>query len=46
MKPLFKSVFVVEDHKMVANGIKLLVGPLFENFQMAYDGAGEMSKAL
>ncbi len=44
--PLYKSVLVVDDHKMVANGIKLLIGNLFENFYMAHDGADGMSKAL
>jgi DNA-binding NarL/FixJ family response regulator len=42
----YNSVLVIDDHKMVANGIKLLIGDLFENFYMAHDGASGMSKAL
>src|ERR1700754_1019648 len=42
----YNSVLVIDDHKMVANGIKLLIGELFENFYMAHDGATGMSKAL
>lgn len=44
--PMYKSVLVIDDHKMVANGIKLTIGPLFEHFYMAHDGASGMSKAL
>lgn len=44
-KSIYSSVLVIEDHKMVANGIKLLTGSMFENFHMT-DGAGGMSKAL
>lgn len=43
---MYKSALVIDDHKMVANGIKLLIGSLFENFHMAHDGANGMSKAL
>lgn len=45
-QPKYKGVLVVDDHKMVANGIGLLIGPLFENFYMAHEGASAMSKAL
>jgi DNA-binding NarL/FixJ family response regulator len=45
-QPMYSSILVIDDHKMVANGIKLLVGSLFENFYMAHDGANGMSKAL
>lgn len=46
MKTKYKSVLVIDDHKMVANGIRFIIGSLFENFYMAYDGATGMSKAL
>lgn len=42
----YESVLVIDDHKMIVNGIKLLVGDLFEHFHMAHDGAAGMSKAL
>ncbi|MDA3615048.1 response regulator [Polluticaenibacter yanchengensis] len=45
-KTKYNSVLVIDDHKMVANGIKLLIGDLFENFLMAHDGASGMSLAL
>lgn len=44
--PLYKSILVIDDHKMVANGIRLVAGRLFENFYMAHDGASGMSLAL
>lgn len=43
---MYKSVLVIDDHKMIVNGIKLLIGDLFENFYMAHDGASAMSIAL
>lgn len=43
---MYKSVLVIDDHKMVANGIKLTIGSLFEHFYMAHDGADGISKAL
>lgn len=46
IKTKYNSVLVIDDHKMVANGIKLLIGDLFENFLMAHDGATGMSLAL
>ena len=45
-KSMYSSVLVIDDHKMVANGIQLLIGSMFENFHMAHDGASGMSKAL
>ncbi|WP_162902900.1 response regulator [Taibaiella koreensis] len=45
-KNTYNSVLIIDDHKMVANGIKLLIGPMFDNFHMAHDGASGMSKAL
>ncbi len=45
-KPTYSSVLVIDDHKMIANGIKLLIGDLFENFYMAHDGATAKSLAL
>lgn len=43
---MYKSVLIIDDHKMIANGIKLLIGNLFEHFYMAHDGAEGISKAL
>ena len=43
---LYKSILVIDDHKMVANGIKLVAGDLFENFYIANEGASGMSLAL
>lgn len=43
---LYKSVLVIDDHKMVANGIKLVIGNLFDDFYMAHDGMSGVSKAL
>lgn len=45
-KPMYSSVLVIDDHKMVANGIRLIAGDLFEHFHTAPDGASGMSKAL
>jgi DNA-binding NarL/FixJ family response regulator len=42
----YESVLVIDDHKMVVNGIKLLIGDFFEKFYMAHDGATGMSKVL
>lgn len=42
----YTSVLVIDDHKMVANGIQLLIGSMFDHFHMAHDGASGMSKAL
>lgn len=42
----YKSILVIDDHKMLVNGIKLVAGRLFENFHMAHDGASGMSLAL
>jgi DNA-binding NarL/FixJ family response regulator len=44
--PKYNSVLVIDDHKMIVNGIKLLIGDLFESFYMAYDGATAKSLAL
>ena len=46
INPVYKSVLVVDDHKMVANGIQLVAGRFFEKFYMAHDGASAMSQAL
>lgn len=45
-KPIYNSVLVIDDHKMITNGIQLLIGPMFEKLHVAYDGASGMSKAL
>lgn len=42
----YQSVLVIDDHNMIANGIKLLIGDYFEQFHVAHDGADGMSKAL
>lgn len=42
----YKSVLVIDDHKMIANGINLLIGPMFEHFYMAHDGASGINMAL
>lgn len=43
---LYKSLLVVDDHKMISNGIKLVAGPLFKEFYMAYDAMSGLNKAL
>lgn len=42
----YNKVLVIDDHKMVANGIKFLIGDLFNEFYMAHDGATGISMAL
>lgn len=42
----YNSVLVIDDHKMVVNGIKFLIGNMFRQFDMAFDGAVGMSLAL
>lgn len=42
----YNSILIIDDHKMIVNGIKLLVGDMFEHIHAAYDGATGMSKAL
>lgn len=44
--PKYHSVLVIDDHKMIVNGIKLLIGDLFEYFHMAHEGATAKSLAL
>jgi|SRR5690606_17117894 len=44
-KPKYDSVLVIDDHKMVANGIKLILSGLFEKFYMAFDGDSGLSLA-
>lgn len=43
--PMYPSVLVIDDHKMVTNGVKLLIGSLFEHFYVAHDGATAIHKA-
>lgn len=43
---MYKSVLVIDDHKMVANGIKLIIGNLFEDFYTALDAMSGVRKAL
>lgn len=42
----YNKVLVIDDHKMVANGIKFLIGNFFKEFYMAHDGASGISIAL
>lgn len=42
----YGSVLVIDDHKMIALGIKLLIGDLFQDFYMEHDGAAGISTAL
>lgn len=43
---LYQSVLVVDDHKMIINGLKMTIGHLFNRFQEAYDGASAVELAL
>ncbi|HTG55944.1 MAG TPA: response regulator transcription factor [Niabella sp.] len=42
----YHSVLVIDDHKMITNGIKLIIGSLFEHFYVAHDGASARNKAV
>ncbi len=42
----YQSVIIADDHKMVINGIRLLLGKRFEHIYEAYDGASAVSLAL
>lgn len=42
----YHSVLVVDDHKMIVNGIKLLIGDSFQHFYAAHDDAEAVSMAL
>jgi DNA-binding NarL/FixJ family response regulator len=46
MKGIYKSVLVIDDHKMIANGIKHIIGDLFDQVYMAHDGASGKNLAL
>ncbi len=43
---MYHSILVIDNHKMVTNGIKLIAGSLFKEFHVAHDGAAATSKAL
>lgn len=45
-KEKYHSLLVIDDHKIVAHGIKLLLGSRFNHFYMAHDGASGISMAL
>lgn len=45
-KPVYQSVLVVDDHKMIVNGIKVTIGHLFQDFYEAYQGSVAMEQAL
>ena len=42
----YQSLLVIDDHNMVVNGIKLLIGDLFKEFYHANDGATGVQLAL
>ena len=42
----FDSLLVIDDHNMVVNGIKLLIGDQFKNFYFANDGTTGTALAL
>src|ERR1700748_1586673 len=42
----YHSLLVIDDHQMIVNGIRLLVGDLFNAFYHANDGAGGIRLAL
>lgn len=42
----YQSLLVIDDHNMVVNGIKLLIGDLFKDFYHANDGAAGIQLAL
>ncbi len=42
----YKSILVIDDHSMVAQGIKMVAGSLFQNFNIANDAGSGMSLAL
>jgi DNA-binding NarL/FixJ family response regulator len=44
-KILYHSVLVIDDHNMIVNGIKLLIGDWFKDFYHANDGAGGIQLA-
>lgn len=45
-KPAYTSVLVVDDHKMIVNGIRITIGDLFSDFYEAYNGASALELAL
>jgi DNA-binding NarL/FixJ family response regulator len=42
----FHSLLVIDDHNMIVNGIKLLIGDQFRDFYQANDGAAGIELAL
>ena len=42
----YNSILVIDQHKMVTNGMRLIAGSLFKQFHVAHDGAAAVSKAL
>ncbi len=45
-KPPYQSVLVVDDHKMIINGIRITIGHLFDDFYEAYNGSTGIELAL
>ncbi len=46
MKPPYQSVLVIDDHKMIINGIRVTIEHLFEQFHEAYTGESGVEQAL
>lgn len=42
----YNSLIIIDDHRMIINGIRLLIGDMFEHFHLAHDGASGIKKAL
>lgn len=46
VEPIYRSVLVIDDHNMIVNGIRLLVGDRFREFYDANDAAGGIRLAV
>ena len=46
MKPPYQSVLVIDDHKMIINGIRVTIDHLFEQFHEAYTGESGVEQAV
>lgn len=42
----YHSILVIDDHNMIVNGIRLLIGNLFREFRYANNGTGGMALAV
>ena len=45
IKP-YHSILVIDDHNMIVNGIRLLIGDLFREFRYANNGANGVTLAV